>query len=321
MKLNISPAPHFTDRFSTRGIMLDVIIALVPALGVGIWIFGLRSLVVTVVCVAACMIFECLFQLLARRKNTIGDLSAALTGMILALNLPVTIPLWQAVFGCFIAIILVKMVFGGIGKNFANPAAAARVVMLVIFSGTMTQWLQVPVPFWANITLFATPSVDGITAATPLVLLGSGAWWDMPTNLTLFIGQHGGTIGETSELALLLGGIYLLVRRVISWHAPVGFIGTVFILAFLQGGCNTALQHILTGGLFLGAIFMATDYVSTPLTKSGRLVFGIGCGILTMVVRLFGGYPEGVSLAILFMNVLVPFINKLTAKKALGGKY
>jgi len=303
----VSPAPHIHSRITTNRIMLDVIIALMPAIVVAIWIFGPRAALVTAVCIVSCVFFEWGYAKLLKRKNTISDLSAALTGILLAYNLPVTIPLWQAVFGSFVAIIMVKMLFGGLGKNFANPAITARIIMFLAFPVAMTTWV---VPF------------DSVTGATPLVHLlhmFRGEPYTLPGTWHLFLGVHGGCIGETSELALLIGGIYLFIRRVITWHAPVTFIATVFIITSFAGGLEFGLFHILTGGLFLGAIFMATDYVTTPQTNLGRALFGIGCGLFTVIIRLYGSYPEGVSFAILLMNMLVPFINKISCKKALGG--
>jgi len=305
----VSPAPHIRDRITTNRIMLDVIIALCPAFVIAVWVFGLRAALVTGVCIAACVFFEWGYEKLLKRKNTIGDFSAVLTGILLAYNLPVTIPLWQAIVGCFVAIILVKQLFGGLGKNFANPAITARVVMFVAFPITMTTWV---VPF--------VPVADAVTGATPLVHLFRGSLDYLPSKWELFLGVHGGCFGETSELALLLGGIYLLIRRVITWHAPVAFIATVFALTAIIGGFDFALLHILSGGLFLGAIFMATDYVTTPFTNRGRLIFGIGCGIITVIIRLYGSYPEGVSFSILLMNMLVPYINKMSYKKGLGAR-
>jgi electron transport complex protein RnfD len=302
--------------------MFDVIIALCPALAVAVWVFGPRAALVTGVCIVACVFFEWVYELLLKRKNTVGDLSAALTGILLAYNLPVTIPLWQAIFGCFVAIILIKQLFGGLGKNFANPAAAARVVMFLAFPIAMTTWVNPN-----TLTTLVVPqgeALDAITGATPLVHLlhmFRGEAYTLPTTFNLFVGIHGGCLGETSELALLLGGLYLLFRRVITWHAPVSFIATVFVLTLLMGGfdLNFSVFHLLTGGLFLGAIFMATDYVTTPQTNLGRAIFGIGCGLFTVLIRLYGSYPEGVSFAILLMNMFVPFINKISYKKALGG--
>ncbi|MCL2272962.1 MAG: RnfABCDGE type electron transport complex subunit D, partial [Treponema sp.] len=270
----VSPAPHISSKSSVNRIMLDVIIALLPALGIAVWIFGIRALIVTCVCVISCVFFEWGFEKLLRRKNTTGDFSAILTGILLAYNIPPTIPVWQAVIGSFTAIILVKQIFGGFGKNFANPAVTARIVMFLAFPVTMTTWV---VPF------------DTVTGATPLVELLHmfrkepysilGKW-------ELFLGVHGGCIGETSELALLIGFIYLLIRRVITPIIPLAFIGTVFTLTALAGGLDFGVYHLLTGGLFLGAIFCATDYVTSPITNRGRIIFGIGCGLVTVVIRL-----------------------------------
>jgi len=300
----VSFAPHIRDRVSTNSIMLDVIIALLPSLGIGIWIFGIRAALVTGVCVFSCVFFEWAFEKFLKRKNTITDFSAALTGILLAFNIPPTIPIWQAVFGSFVAIILVKQLFGGLGKNFANPAVTARIVMFLAFPTAMTTWV---LPF------------DTVTGATPLSYLFKGQFDALPDTWNLFLGVHGGCIGETSELALLIGFVYLSIRRVITPIIPFTFIGTVFGLTALAGGLDFGVYHLLTGGLFLGAIFCATDYVTSPITNSGRLIFGIGCGVITVLIRLFGSYPEGVSFAILLMNMLVPYINKITFTKALGG--
>jgi len=307
--LAVSYAPHIRDKITTSRIMLDVIIALIPAFIVSFLVFGPRAILVTAVCMAACVFFEWGFEKLLKRKNTVKDLSAALTGMLLAFNLPVTIPLWQAVFGCFVAIIFVKMLFGGLGKNFVNPAILARVVLMLAFPLAMTTW---DVPNWS------APHLDTVSGATPLIYILRGEFYDMNKVWYMFLGVHRGSLGETSELALLIGGLYLLARRVITWHIPVTFIGTVFVLAAITG--NQPLFQIFSGGLFLGAIFMATDYVTSPITKTGRIIFGIGCGLFTVMIRFLGSYPEGVSFAILLMNILVPFINKATANRALGGK-
>jgi len=292
--------------------MLDVIIALIPALIASVLVFGPRAALVTGVCAGACVFCEWAFEKALKRKNTINDLSAVVTGMLLAFNLPVTIPLWQAIFGSFVAIILVKQLFGGLGKNFANPAITARVIMFLAFPLTMTTWV---VP---ELAAFRWAGVDAVTGATPLAHLLKGEIDALPGIWDLFTGVHGGCLGETSELALLIGGLYLLFRGVISWHAPVTFIVTVFVLTALAGA--HPVYQIFSGGLFLGAIFMATDYVTTPLTKTGRTIFGIGAGILTVMIRLYGNYPEGVSFGILLMNMVVPFINKISYRKALGGR-
>ena len=304
--LIVSVSPHLTHKDSTRTIMRDVLIALLPAVIASIVIFGWRALLLTIVCVGTAVFWEWAFQKICKRKTTIGDLSAAVTGLILAMNLPVGLPLWQAAFGTLVAIVVVKQLFGGIGYNFANPAITARVVMLIAFAGTMTTWAAPNFYFGA----------DAVSAATPLAVLKEGGSYSL---LNLFIGTVGGSMGETSALALLIGFVYLLCRKVISWHTPVAFIGTVFVLALVKGGFVFGLAEILAGGVFLGAIFMATDYVTTPQTPWGRVIFGIGCGLITCLIRFFGNYPEGVSFSILLMNILTPYISNWTAKKPLGG--
>ena len=302
--LIVSVSPHIRAKDSTQTIMRDVLIALLPAVVASVIFFGFRALLVEIVSVAFAMFFEWGFEKICKRPNTIGDLSAAVTGLILALNLPVSLPLWQVIFGDLVAIVVVKQLFGGIGHNFANPAITARIVMLLAFAGPMTNWV------------IPNHAVDAATSATPLVTLGSGGSVSL---LSLFLGNVGGSLGETSALALLLGGIYLMIRKVISWHTPVAFIGTVFLLSLIKGGPAFGLAEILAGGLFLGAIYMATDYATTPSTNAGRVVFGIGAGLLTCVIRFFGNYPEGVSFSILLMNILSPYISKWTRSKPLGG--
>lgn len=303
--LRISVSPHIHSGRSTNAIMRDVIIALLPATVAGTVIFGLRSLLVVAVCVLSCVLFEALFNLAARKEQTVGDLSAALTGLLLALNLPANIPIWQCVIGCAFAILLVKCIFGGIGCNVVNPAITARVFMLVAF-GSMA------------VTAFPS-TVDTASGATPLTQIAEGG---TPKLLDLFFGTTGGAIGETCALALLIGFIYLLARRVITWHIPVSFVGSVFLLSLFMEGFDPirALSLILSGGLLIGAIFMATDYVTSPSTAWGKIVFGIGAGVFTFLIRYFGTYPEGVSFAILFMNILNPYIDKLTAHNVFGGK-
>jgi len=311
--MTVSYAPHIHDRITTNRIMLDVLIALCPALAVAVWVFGVRAALVTGICVTSCVVFEYAYEKFLKRKNTIGDLSAAVTGVVLAFNLPVAIPIWQVIFGSFAAIILVKQLFGGLGKNFANPAITARVIMFLAFPITITTWV---LPFAGN-------GADAVTGATPLVdllLWFRGEPYSLPGKWDLFLGVHGGCIGETSEFALLIGFAYLLIRGVITPIVPLAFVGTVFILTAIAGGVDFAVCHLLTGGLFLGAIFCATDYVTSPITNSGRIIFGCGCGLLTVLIRLYGSYPEGVSFSILLMNMLVPFINKISRTKPLGGK-
>ena len=301
----VSVSPHIHAKDSTQTIMRDVLIALVPGIIASFLFFGVRALLVEAVCVAAAMFFEWAFEKICKRPNTVGDLSAAVTGLILAFNLPVGIPLWQAAFGSLVAIVVVKQLFGGIGHNFANPAITARIVMFLAFSSQMATWV---VPNFA--------AADAVSGATPLAVLGAGG---SVSALSLFLGNVGGCLGETSAFALLIGGIYLIVRKVISWHTPVAFIATVFVLSLIKGGASFAVCEIFAGGLFLGAIFMATDYATTPSTNSGRVVFGIGCGLITCLIRFFGSYPEGVSFSILLMNILTPYISKWTASKPLGG--
>ena len=288
-------SPHIHSGKSTAGIMGDVLIALLPATVAGTVIFGWRALAVIAVCVACSVGFEALFNLIIKKDQTVGDLSAAVTGLLLALNLSVDVPLWQCAVGSLFAIVVVKCLFGGIGQNLVNPAIATRVFMLVAFASS------------------AIPSfpVDSVATATPL------AAETMPSLWELFIGDYGGAIGETCTVALLAGGVYLLVRRVISWHIPVAFIGTVFVFSFLMEGFDAvqALSLSMAGGLFIGAIYMATDYTTSPSTAWGKVVFGLGCGLLTCLIRYFGVYPEGVSFAILFMNILTPYISRWTRRK------
>lgn len=281
--------------------MRDVIIALVPALAASVVFFGFRALLLTGVCVAVCVIAEWAFEKITKRPETVGDLSAIVTGMLLAFNLPVGIPIWQAVIGSLVAIIVVKQLFGGIGQNFANPAITARIVMLLAFSGTMTSWVF----------------PDGVSGATPLAIIASGDLSGLPSYLDMFLGKTAGCIGETSTLAILIGGIYLMVRRVISWHTPVVFIATVFVFTAALG--QQPVAQILSGGLMLGAFFMATDYATTPSTNWGKVIFGFGCGLITTLIRVWGNYPEGVSFSILLMNILTPYIMIWTRSKPFGG--
>lgn len=304
-KLIITSSPHVKSSTTTSTIMRDVIIALIPALIASNIIFGLRAGLVTAVCVASCVGFEYLSRRIMNKKNTISDLSAVVTGIILAFNLPSTMPLWMCVIGSFVAIVVVKQLFGGIGQNFANPAITARIVLLVSFGTQMTNWAAPKVAAVA----------DAISGSTPMAQIAAG---ETPNLLNMFLGTTGGSLGETSALALLIGGIYLVYRKVINPIIPVAFIGTVFVFAAILG-VNPVAQ-ILGGGLFLGAIFMATDYATSPVTNMGKLIFGIGCGLITVLIRVFGSYPEGVSFAILLMNILVPYIDKATKLKALGGK-
>ena len=304
-KLTVTAAPHIHSGASTNRIMLDVIVALLPATVASVVIFGLQSLVIIAACVISAVVAESLFDLATGKKNTIGDFSAVVTGLLLALNLSTNVPVWQCVVGSVFAIVCVKCFFGGLGCNFANPAIAGRVFMLLTFS---------QVAGGANPTI-----VDVTTSATPLELLAKGE--EVPGLLDMFLGLHGGAIGETCAAALLLGFVYLLVRKVITWHTPVVFVATVFVCYLVAGGFDVtaALYQVLAGGLMIGAIFMATDYVTTPINTKGRVVFAVGCGVITFIIRFFCAYPEGVSFSILIMNILTPYIEKWTASEPLGG--
>ena len=323
-KLHISSTPHIHQKgSSTRNIMLDVVIALLPATLAGVIIFGLKALLTVFACVASAVIAEFIFNLCVHKKQTIGDLSAVVTGLLLALNLSINVPVWQCVVGSVFAIVVVKCFFGGLGKNIVNPAITARVFMLLTFGAVGAVVTAAPL-FDLGFLGNAVPAAELVASATPLAALNQGAEAaaaGAPSVLQLLFGVHGGTIGETCGIALIIGFIYLVVRKVIKWYVPVSYVATVFACYFLFGGFNAtfALQHVLAGGLLLGAIFMATDYVTTPTTNSGRVVFCVGAGLLTFAIRQFGMYPEGVSIAILTMNLLTPFISDFTRKKTLGG--
>ncbi len=312
----VSVNPHVYAPETTTTIMRDVIIALCPAVVASVLFFGVRSLLVEAVCIAVAVLCEWGFEKLTHRPVTVGDLSAVVTGLLLALNLPVTIPLWQAAFGALVAIVMVKQLFGGIGMNFANPAITARIVMLVAFGANMTHWAP---------AAFSGAPADAVTAATPLSIIagingvsaGANTAADLPSLLNMFLGARGGSLGETSCLALLIGGVYLIARRVITWHTPVAFIGTVLVLTALLG--QQPLYQVMAGGLFIGAFFMATDYTTSPPTPAGKLIFGVGCGLITVCIRVWGNYPEGVSFSILLMNILNPYICQWTRTKPFGG--
>ena len=282
--------------------MRDVLISLAPASIAAIVIFGWYSLALITVCIAAAVLSEFLFNIVCKKEQTIYDLSAAVTGLILALNLPTSVALWQAAIGSVVAIVVVKCLFGGIGQNFANPAIVARIVLFLSFSDSMA---KNPTP---TFTL-----VDSVSGATPLAVL-SGLEGELPSMTQLIFGLYGGAIGETCSIALIIGLVYLLCRKVITWHIPITFIATVAILTL---GANPIYQ-VLSGGLLIGAIFMATDYVTSPATPWGKVIFGIGCGLITVLIRVFGNYPEGVSFGILLMNILTPYIEKWTVRRPLG---
>ncbi len=301
-KLIVSPSPHIRSKNTTTNIMLDVIIALLPALIVGGYFFGPNALILVAVCVATCVLSEYVIRKIMKRSNTVMDLSAVVTGILLAFNLPPLTPIWVAILGSVFAIVVVKQLFGGIGQNFANPAIAARIFLFVSFSSYMTTWSS-PLAYRYGLDTMAT--------ATPLNDLANA------NTLDLFLGNVGGCIGEVSALALLIGGVYLTVRRVINPLVPVVFIGTVFVFTWALG--ENPVNHIFAGGLMLGSIFMATDYATTPATLKGKVIFALGCGVITTLIRVFGSYPEGVSFAILFMNLITPLIDRATATKPIGG--
>ncbi len=306
-KLIVSASPHIRDHATTSTIMRDVLIALAPAMIAATIIFGFRALLMTAVCVAACVFFEYATERILGRTNTISDLSAAVTGVILSFNLPVQLPIWMAVLGCFFAIVVVKQLFGGIGNNFANPAIAARIFLLLSFSQPMTTWLKVE----------GGRAVEGVFGATPLALISAGDTQSLPSLMDMFLGTRGGCMGETCALALLIGGIYLIYRKVITVTIPLSFIGGVLVLSVLFG--VDPMYELMGGGLLLGAFFMATDYTTSPITEKGKVIFGLGCALITMVIRVFGSYPEGVSYSILLMNIITPHINRMVRNKAFGG--
>ena len=310
-KLIVSPSPHLRSGETTQKIMLDVIIALCPAIVASAILFGLSALMLEAVCVISCVAAEWLCRKAMKRPNTTGDLSAVVTGLLLAMNLPVSISPVIAVVGSVVAIVVVKQMFGGIGQNFVNPALTARVVLMVSFPAAMSRWVT---PFY-----YRTGGLsDAMTSATPLALTAAGNTKDLPDLVQMFFGVRGGCLGETCAFALLLGFAYLLVRRVISPIIPLCYIGVVALGTWALGG--DPLYAVLSGGLLIGAIFMATDYTTSPLTKNGKIVYAVGCGVLTVLIRLFGALPEGVSFSILLMNILVPHIERLTRPRAFGSE-
>ncbi|MEZ4357105.1 MAG: RnfABCDGE type electron transport complex subunit D [Eubacteriales bacterium] len=300
--LTVTSSPHITSKVTTQRIMLDVIIALIPAFIASIIIFGIDAAIVTITCVASCLLAEYISRKVMKRNNTISDLSAIVTGMLLAFNMPVTIPLWIAVIGSVVAIVVVKQMFGGIGKNIANPALVARIVLLVSF------------PYYMSLFSVQVIGSDAISSATPLVVGPDGG----VSLMNLFLGTHIGCLGETSVVALLIGGIYLVIRRVISPIIPLVYVGTVAI-CYVIAGMDT-LYYVMAGGLMLGAIFMATDYTTSPTTNWGKVIFAVGCGLLTFLIRQYASLPEGVSYSIVIMNLLVALIDKVTMPKPFGGK-
>jgi electron transport complex protein RnfD len=319
--LTVSPNPHMKDDMTTRRIMLKVIVALLPAAIWGVYAFGLRAAAILVLATASAVLFEFLAQKVLKKSVTVADCSAAVTGLLIGMNLSPTVPLWLPVAGSFFAIVVVKQLFGGIGKNIVNPALAARVFMFAwpMRMGAFSSFGERISSLSVNFSEY-----DAVSSATPLASLKQGA---LPTDVTyfdMFLGKTGGTIGEISALLLILGGLYLLFSKVITWHIPVAYIGTVALLCFIFPRSDARLDfmlcEILAGGLMLGAFFMATDYATSPVTPKGRLIYGVGCGLITVFIRYFGGYPEGVSFSILIMNLLAWYIDKATVPKRFGGK-
>ena len=307
-KLIVSTSPHIQSKTSTQGIMRDVIIALLPAAVAGCVLFGWKALLMIAVCVATTVLSEFLFNLLTKKEQTVTDLSAVVTGLILALSLPAKAGIFHCIVGSVFAIVVVKCLFGGIGCNFANPAATARVFLIIAFSASI-----------GGATAPMLGGVDLVASATPLEIIKLGSDTELPSLLDMFLGNRAGAIGETSALALILGGIYLIARRVIKWHVPVIYIATVFLLSLIiKQDLTVALYQVLGGGLMIAAFFMITDYSTTPINTLGKMVFAFGCGVITVLIRFWGSYPEGVSFAILLMNILSPYIEKLCAKKPLG---
>lgn len=303
--LIITSSPHLHSGDTTRTIMLDVLIALIPAAVMSVWLFGWRAAVVEAVCIASCVAAEYLSGLVLKRPSSVGDLSCLVTGLLLAFNLPSTIPLWQAALGSVVAIVVAKQMFGGLGQNFVNPALLGRIVLMSSFAQSMNTWVE---PL----------ATDTVSSATPLALLAEGDTAAYSIRELLF-GLRPGCLGETCVLALLMGGIYLVIRRVISPVVPLTYIGTVFVLTWILG--ENPVNQILSGGLMLGAIFMATDYVTSPVCKAGKFVFAIGCGLLTVLIRLYGSLPEGVSFAIVIMNILTPLIERVVRPIPFGKKW
>ncbi|MGN0630224.1 MAG: RnfABCDGE type electron transport complex subunit D [Ruminococcus sp.] len=320
--LTVKPSPHIRSGITTQKIMLLVVAALVPAIAAGTIVFGPRALLMVVFCAVVSMMTEVVCRALMKKEGTVADGSAMLTGVLLALNLPVTLPLWQAAVGCIFAIAVVKQLFGGLGCNFANPAITGRIFLLLSVGSDMTSWVK---PFyykevcaWGLFETSGSTALDGLTGATPLASGDAGL-------CELFLGNVGGSIGETSALALLIGGIFLIITKIISPTTPFAYLGSLAVLTLakvlLTGGDMTEVPYaLLSGGVILGAFFMATDYVTTPITEKGKLIFGIGCGILTFIIREFASMPEGCSFSILLMNLLTPYIDRFTKTNPIGVK-
>ena len=310
--LLVTSNPHIVDSMNTTKIMSLVVIALLPSLIASVVIFGARALILAAVCIVASMFFEWAYEKLAKKPSTVGDLSAVVTGLLITINVPVTLPYWMAVIGCFVAIVIVKQFFGGLGQNFANPAITARIVLFLSFTTDMTYWAD---PTQGKVFSAA----DAVTSATPLGIMNESGIADAQSqfsDLTMFLGNTGGSMGEVCAAALLIGGIFLIIMKVISPATPVAFLGTVAVISLIAGA--DPVWQICAGGAMIGAFFMATDYATTPTTTMGKVIFGIGCGVVTMLIRLYGNYPEGVSFSILLMNILTPHIDSFCEKRLYG---
>jgi Na+-translocating ferredoxin:NAD+ oxidoreductase subunit D len=323
--LTLSGSPHIQTDRSVRGIMFDVVIAMVPALLVSFWFFGLGAIKVTVVAVIACILFEWLItKYILKARSTISDGSAIVTGILLAFNLPSSLPVWMIVIGSLVAIGVAKMSFGGLGKNPFNPAIVGRIFLMISFPVDMTMWPKPIESRWfLSFNNLDKTVLDSITGPTPLGLLKGGKMEELPGYVDLLLGNMGGSIGEISAIALLIGALYMLYRKVITWHIPVSYLGSVILFTGILWLVNPTIYvdplfHLVTGGLMLGAFYMATDMVTSPMSGKGMLIYGIGCGVLTIVIRVFGAYPEGVSFAILIMNLFVPLINRSMKPKRFG---
>lgn len=304
--LHVSASPHIRDRATTQGVMLHVILALLPVIIASFFIFGLTGPLLFAVSAGSAVIFELLTRSVMKREQTVGDLSAVVTGLLLAASLPANTPLWVLIIGNFVAIVVIKQMFGGLGGNFANPAVTARIVLSVSFAGQISSYTAAD----------KLAGMDLVTSATPLMIAKSGQG-AMPSVLDLFLGNHAGSLGETSILALLIGGVFLLVRGIIDIWAPLTFIGTTVLFSVLTG--QDPLVHLLSGALILAAFFMVTDYVTTPTSILGKVIFGVGAGLITGLLRVYSAMPEGVSFAILLMNILTPHIERWTAPTTIGG--
>ena len=314
--LAVASSPHMVTALDTQKTMMWVLIALVPTFVASVFYFGVPALILTLVCAASCAFFEWGYERLLGKKVTVKDLSACVTGVILAMNLPSGLPVWMAVIGCFTAIVIIKQLYGGLGRNFANPAIVGRIVLLLSFTTEMTTWPLTRLERTA----------DAVTGATPLGLLADGALGEAPSLGHMLVGNIGGAMGETCTIAILIGLAILIFKKIISPIIPVCYIGTVFVFSLIYytvtGGeysaLHMALFHVLAGGCVFGATFCATDYVTSPIMKSAKIVFGIGCGLVTMIIRLFCAYPEGASFAILFMNVMAPLLDMVAQNRFYG---